>query len=243
MAWIKVRINIHNQPEVLGIARACSLGVDTVVGKLFRMWAWFDEMSVSGHVSYGTNVWLDSFVGHEGFSEACVKVGWLESSSDGLTMPNFDRHNGESSKKRLTDAARKRKSRSSQIEKSASSPQNVREMSQEKCDQRREEKRREETTTTTVVELPKELEPYKTAVEDWLAYKREKGQTYKPRGLKTLYGSMIEMGVGLPAAVKHSMANNYTGLFSPSGNGKQPDRSTAVSQQHQRGLDSDEYGL
>lgn len=66
---------------------------------------------------------------------------------------------------------------------------------------------------TTAVEFPEELEPYKATVEDWLAYKREKGQTYKPKGLKALYGSMVKLGAGLPAAVEYSMTNNYSGLF------------------------------
>lgn len=92
------------------------------------------------------------------------------------------------------------------------------------------------TTKTTTPELPAELAPYKAAVEDWLAYKRERGQTYKPRGLKALFTSMIEMGSGLPAAVKHSMTNNYAGLYAA--NGKPVDNK--VSAQHQRGLDA--YG-
>ncbi len=180
-AWIKVGASIHNKPEVLGIAKECGLGVDTVVGKLIRMWAWFDEMSANGHVSYGTNVWLDSYVGHDGFAQACASVGWLRISSDGLTMPNFDRHNGESSKKRLIDAARKRQSRSSQITKSEERPAGVREMSHQKCDQIREDKIREEVTTLgDSGESPAEKYP-PGFVQFWDHYPRKvgKGAAYK----------------------------------------------------------------
>lgn len=174
--WIKVGTTVHSKPEVLGVAQQCGLGIDTVVGKLIRMWAWFDEMSANGHVSYGTNVWLDSYVGHEGFAQACVKVGWLESDGDGLTMPNFDRHNGESSKKRLTDAVRKRKSRSNQVGDSAKRPQNVREMSHEKCDQIREDKIREEVTTLSSAKPPSEV-TYPDDFQDfWQHYPKRKGK-------------------------------------------------------------------
>lgn len=82
------------------------------------------------------------------------------------------------------------------------------------------------TTTTAPAarvespEMPKELDPYKTAVESWLAYKRERREGYKPTGLKAVYAKMVKLGPGLPEAVERAMANGWRG-FDFGGNGQQ----------------------
>lgn len=35
-----------------------------------------------------------------GFADALIQVGWLVENDGGLSLPNFERHNGKSSKKR-----------------------------------------------------------------------------------------------------------------------------------------------
>lgn len=51
----------------------------------------------------------------------------------------------------------------------------------------------------------------------WLDYKKEKGQSYKPIGLKGCYQKLLELSSNNPdnamAIVKQSIANNYAGLF------------------------------
>jgi hypothetical protein len=70
-----------------------------------------------------------------------------------------------------------------------------------------------------VVEVPDDLKAYSGSIDEWLAYKREKGQTYKPRGLASLWAKCREMGASLPAAISESMANNYAGIYPPKKNG------------------------
>ena len=57
----------------------------------------------------------------------------------------------------------------------------------------------------------------------WLAYKKEKRQTYKPRGLEALKKKLLQLSNGNPeyakVIVEYSMGNNYTGLFAPKNNG------------------------
>jgi hypothetical protein len=64
-----------------------------------------------------------------------------------------------------------------------------------------------------------EYYPCKEALEMWLAYKKEKRQTYKPRGLEALKKKLLQLSNGNPEyakeIVEYSMGNNYTGLFSP----------------------------
>lgn len=66
---------------------------------------------------------------------------------------------------------------------------------------------------------PQDDYPLQEALDVWLAYKKEKKQTYKPIGLKSLKKKLLVMSGGNPAFAKEivefSMANNYTGLFAP----------------------------
>ena len=54
-------------------------------------------------------------------------------------------------------------------------------------------------------------------VEKWLAYKREKKQTYKPSGFSTFYKRLCKLSNNNPqvamAIVEESMSNNYAGIF------------------------------
>jgi len=60
---------------------------------------------------------------------------------------------------------------------------------------------------------PNMVEP----VETWLAYKKEKGQSYKPTGFKTFYKKLCELSGSNPqiamAIIEQSMQNNYAGIF------------------------------
>ena len=60
---------------------------------------------------------------------------------------------------------------------------------------------------------PNMVEP----VEAWLAYKKEKAQSYKPTGFKTFYKKLCEFSNNNPqvamAIIEQSMQNNYAGIF------------------------------
>ena len=67
-----------------------------------------------------------------------------------------------------------------------------------------------------------EFYPCHEALEIWLAYKKEKHQTYKPRGLAALKNKLLQLSNGNPeyakVIVEHSMGNNYSGLYAPKNN-------------------------
>ena len=75
----------------------------------------------------------------------------------------------------------------------------------------------------TTEQKQEEYYPCKEALEIWLAYKKEKRQTYKPRGLEALKKKLLKLSNGNPeyakVIVEYSMGNNYTGLFAPKNNG------------------------
>ena len=60
---------------------------------------------------------------------------------------------------------------------------------------------------------PNMIEP----VETWLAYKKEKAQSYKHTGFKTFYKKLCEFSNNNPqvamAIIEQSMQNNYAGIF------------------------------
>ncbi len=64
--------------------------------------------------------------------------------------------------------------------------------------------------------------PLAGALEMWLAYKKERKQPYKPRGLAGVKKRLMQLSGGSPAyaaeIVEFSIANNYSGLFAPSNN-------------------------
>ena len=71
----------------------------------------------------------------------------------------------------------------------------------------------------TTEQKQEEYYPCQEALEMWLAYKKEKRQTYKPRGLEALKKKLLQLSNGNPEyakeIVEYSMGNNYAGLFSP----------------------------
>ena len=75
----------------------------------------------------------------------------------------------------------------------------------------------------TTEQKQEEYYPCKEALDMWLAYKKEKRQTYKPRGLEALKKKLLKLSNGNPeyakVIVEYSMGNNYTGLFAPKNNG------------------------
>jgi hypothetical protein len=79
--------------------------------------------------------WIDRYIGVTGFAESMVSAGWL-AVDDGIKFPDFERHNGESAKKRASATERKRLERERHAE--------VTPMSRCKSDKSvtREEKRR-----------------------------------------------------------------------------------------------------
>lgn len=117
--WIKMRVDLHDDPAVVSISVQLGLEESHVVGLLHRAWGWADKHTTDG-VARGISVeWLDKYVGHPGFSAAMMDVKWLnvadrgrmEREAPGLEFLKFEKHNGESAKKRARNTARVQLSR------------------------------------------------------------------------------------------------------------------------------------
>lgn len=110
--WIKVEKATIRKPEVGRIARALGVKRHHALGLLLDFWAWIDDVAVDGVVDGVVDADVDEEMQAPGFAAALMLVKWatFEPSPDGstgrLTVPNPDRHFGESAKKRALKSDR-----------------------------------------------------------------------------------------------------------------------------------------
>ena len=111
MAWMKIDLELSDKPEVHYIANALNLDPDAVVGKLIRVWQWFDKHTTDGNAHGVTYSLVDRITCVTGFGEMMNFAGWLQQNDKHLTMPKFDRHTSQSAKNRAVTAERVSKHR------------------------------------------------------------------------------------------------------------------------------------
>jgi hypothetical protein len=104
--WIKIENELPDKPEVHAIAAKLNIDPDAVVGKLIRVWQWFDKHTVDGNALGVSFALVDRITGVIGFGEAMMFSAWLEQKDKMLVMPHFDRHTSSSAKKRALTAKR-----------------------------------------------------------------------------------------------------------------------------------------
>jgi hypothetical protein len=141
--WIKMRTDLIDDPAVICMADALNQDLFFVIGRLQVVWSWFDEQSRDGHAHGVTQAWLNTKTVCDGFAQAMCKVGWLLVTESGISLPNFERHNGNSAKVRALGTGRQQAKRS--VSKGVESePEPVRKVSRTESDisVTREEKRR-----------------------------------------------------------------------------------------------------
>jgi hypothetical protein len=104
--WIKFELATLDKPEVCQVAELADIDMDAVVGKLLRVWGWFDQHTEEGNAPSVSKKLLDRMVGVTGFCEHMKTVKWMFESEGVISLPRFDRHNGKTAKNRLLTAKR-----------------------------------------------------------------------------------------------------------------------------------------
>jgi len=137
---------------------------DITVGKLFRIWRWFDQQTTDGNAAGVTSSLLDRIVGVTGFCEAMQSIGWLCISVDGISLPNFDRHNGNTAKSRSLTAKRGANHKSNSNGNDASVTEALPKRYLEK---RREEKKSIKEANASLSETSFPTCPYKKLIGLW----------------------------------------------------------------------------
>jgi len=118
--WIKIEVSTPDKPEICAMAKKLRLDVDSVVGKLVRLWSWAELSNVDPNALSVTKEFIDRVCGRKGFADALIQIGWLLEDGEELSFPNFSRHNGNASKvrgltARRVELHRHRKSKSNKL--------------------------------------------------------------------------------------------------------------------------------
>jgi hypothetical protein len=109
--WIKVRVNLPDDPAVFRMASVHGVSTEQIVGHLIRVWAWATDQLESGHARNVTLSQLDAVARVTGFGQSMVEVGWLVVQPDGLMFPRWERHLSQGAKQRVLATERKRRER------------------------------------------------------------------------------------------------------------------------------------
>lgn len=104
--WIKFELTTLDKPEVCQIGDLADIDPDAVVGKLMRVWGWFDQQTEDGNAPSVSKKLLDRQVGVIGFCDHMKSVGWMVEADGVISLPHFERHNGKTAKNRLLTAKR-----------------------------------------------------------------------------------------------------------------------------------------
>jgi hypothetical protein len=107
--WIKMRCDLASDPAVIQIAATLEVDEDLIVGKLHRLWSWADSQTIDGNARVTlacAKRYVDRLTGITGFAEAMQECGWLRLEETRLVFPDFERHNGQTGKRRALTSSR-----------------------------------------------------------------------------------------------------------------------------------------
>ena len=124
--WIKIETHTPDKAEIRHIARLCHCTKAEAFLAVFRVFVWLDEQTEDGHVEFFTHKDADEIGGLTGLGEALETVRWILFGPTGAVVANWDRHNGQSAKRRCLDAELKRSVRRASGQTSATEADNLR---------------------------------------------------------------------------------------------------------------------
>ena len=215
--WIKMRVNLPSDPQVIKMSRLLECSEFKVVGLLHWLWGWADAHTEDGRAVGIDCLWINKQAGVEGFCEALVQVGWLVMHEDGIEIPNFAHHNGASAKTRANAARRAASYKTRQTPTTNGPKQEVRTKEPRK-------------TYGKVDPIMKLLEgPFAHLLEDvdkvealksWIRHLSQRlPKTYSDPGARALLKRIDEMTPDeLQRGVEHSLEGNYQKLVVPKEN-------------------------
>lgn len=161
-AWIKMRLGLVTHPKIVRIASALNADRLRVIGAVYAVWSLADEHTEDGVLAGYSLAALDESVGFSGFSEQLQGVDWLSVTPQGIVLPRFEEHNGQSAKRRAQESQRKR---------------NERKTSASHADKKRTRVRERGRSKTPVVPLTL---PAGIHEQDWQAFRDHRSKLRKP---------------------------------------------------------------
>jgi hypothetical protein len=192
-----------------------------------RLWTYCGKFHAeSGSLTGHSAQEIESIVGWWGKSgemvEAMVKVGFLDRSDDGVfIIHDFKSTQGHISvlkeRAKIAAEARWEKMRSNATSIAQASSKQSPIPSLTSPDQTKTKNNNPPLPPPGdwwLAEIPDDLRGNEAEIRDWMAYKREKGQKYKPTGIKAFWRALRAIPPEKRReSVDWSMANNWSGLF------------------------------
>lgn len=206
--WIKMRKKIVNDPRVVVAAIKAGVSENEMLGGLLRLWFMADDHG--SFLSAFDADMLDTFVRIKGFTDA-LPDDWLMLNDAGITLPNYDEHNGTTAKRRASETKRKAGARKT----SASSADKMR---TRVVKSRVDKSIKDKNKTTLDFTIPDGLKCFKTEIEQWWKYKKEIKKPLKTQmSVTKAYKAMAGYGLDLPAIIDKAISNGHIGLYAMNG--------------------------
>lgn len=208
MAWIESHQSLGRHPKLLRLAN--ELGVDKVmaVGHLQYLWWWAMDYAKDGDISRFSDFEVANASEWRGepktMSQALRNCSWIDANGKlhdwveyaGHYMSNRTRQQRYREKRKTLPLRYGDVMSTSNHTNQPTIPTN------------------QPTNKKAVVVIPEDLTAHSADIQAWLAYKGERGETYKSRGLVALWGKIRDIPAHLRRqAIEQSMANNWAGLF------------------------------
>lgn len=220
-AWIKIEDTTPDKPEVWAMAAKLGIDADAVVGKLVRIWIWADHQTIDGNAQSVTKALLDRCAGVAGFADAMMEAGWLVATPAGVSFVNFDRHNGETAKKRAQTSRRVQRHRAQSGACNADSVTSG--VTKALPEKRREERKERENGEQGQPYIPEKMNTPEClkAFEDWCDYLDAAGlDSINPRyngpQAEAVWKQAHRFGPEKwPLCVQFSIANAYKSIVEP----------------------------
>lgn len=219
--WIKFELTTMDKPEVCQIADLAGIDPDAVVGKLMRVWGWFDQQTENGNAPSVSKKLLDRSVGVAGFCDHMKSVGWMVEEGGRISLPRFDRHNGRTAKNRLLTAKRVANHKNANAKGNAPTVSDA--LPKEDVEKSKSKKQNPLTPKADSETAPnpaKKFDP-ETACppnvtpsvwSDWVRCRKEQGKPLK----ETTCQAQAKQLAGHPypdEVIRRSVAGGYQGLF------------------------------
>lgn len=186
--WLKMRTSLPEEKAVMQISDMTGLDEFYVIGKLFAVWRWAGQHTVTGKITGVTLKTIDRIARCENFGEAMKAANWLEIGVDGsIAIPKWKKHNSKSEKQRALDAARSARYRE---KKSRVIRDGDRDGNHARHATRGEENREEEKIESTTVDSKKKHGAFvPPTIDDLRAYCLERKNSVDPEKWLAYYES------------------------------------------------------
>lgn len=95
-----MQATLPESPKIFRLARLLGVGRMEALGYAVRWFCWLDAQCANGATELRPDE-VDALVGHAGITDAMCALGWTSVDAEGYVLvQEFDKHNGESAKKR-----------------------------------------------------------------------------------------------------------------------------------------------